>query len=397
MLLWLTNRSHGTFLVLHRWIARLFILHAVVHSLTLLVAYKGSGIYASNFPQAYFSWGIVGTVLAVTMLFSNNLWLRRWSYEIFLIQHIIFVVLLLVACWYHVILRFGKSGSHENLLYAAISVWVFDRLVRVGRIIRNGVHYATVTDVGPGHVRVTIPDVRWGAAPGMHAYVHFPTLNKWRPWENHPFSVNSATSFYSWRNDEVLLDTDSNEGNLSNDQQRATEKPLAFSSTTNKPSRETAGISLIIKKNAGMTHNLQKHSRLLILLDGPYPKYSSKEVLKCDRILLIGGGIGITGLIAWINVHPNIKLAWSMKEASSALIDELEPVLHSLAQKYILVSRRIDVERLLAEEVRGGYKSIGVVVCGPGGLGEEVRAIVARLGRHEKKTIFQLEVDQFSW
>lgn len=52
---------------------------------------------------------------------------------------------------------------------------------------------------------------------------------------------------------------------------------------------------------------------------------------------------------------------------------------------------------LLAEEVRGGYKSIGVVVCGPGELGDEVRAIVARLERHEKTTICQLEVDQFSW
>lgn len=396
VLLWLTNWSHGTFLVLHRWVARLFILHAIVHSLTLLVAYKGSGIYASNFPQAYFSWGIVGTILAVVMLFSNSLWLRRWSYEVFLVQHIVFVVLLLVACWYHVILRFGKTRSHEYWLYAAISVWVFDRLARVGRILQTGVHYATVTDVGPGHVRVTIPGVRWGAAPGMHAYVHFPTLNKWRPWENHPFSINSTTSFYPWRNHEVFLETDTNEGNLSNNPQKAAEKPLAFSSTVNKQFQTTAGISLLIKKNTGMTHNLKEHSRLLTFLDGPYPKYSSKEVLKCDRVLLIGGGIGITGLIAWINVHPNVKLAWSMKAASGALIDELEPVLQSPAQKDVLVGRRIDIERLLGKEVQGGYKSIGVVVCGPGGLGDDVRATVARLGRHEK-IIFQLEVDDFSW
>lgn len=67
LLLWLTNWSHSTLIVLHRWVARIFILHAVVQSLTLLVAYKGNHIYSTNFPRAYFSGGIVGIVLAVVM------------------------------------------------------------------------------------------------------------------------------------------------------------------------------------------------------------------------------------------------------------------------------------------------------------------------------------------
>ncbi|KAK5059984.1 hypothetical protein LTR84_009867 [Exophiala bonariae] len=396
ILLWLTNWSHGTFLILHRWVARLFILLAIVHSLTLLIAYKGSGIYAMNFPQAYFSWGIVGTVLAVVMLFSNSLWLRRWSYEVFLIQHILFVVILIVACWYHVILRFGKKGSHEYWLYAAIAVWVFDRLMRIVRIIKNRARYATVTDVGQGHVRVDIPGVRWGTAPGIHAYVHFPTITSLRPWENHPFSVNSTAHLSSWRKHDVPTSATVHETSSSENSEKHGGQQPSVTSAVDTPIQTTIGISLFIKKNTGMTKHLKNHSKLLTFLDGPYPKYSSKSLLDCDRVILIGGGIGITGLLAWLNVHPNVRLTWSMKETSSALVNELQSALHGVGQKDILINQRIDVESLLFAEVQAGYKSIGVVVCGPGGLCDDVRAVVARLGRHEK-TIFELEVDTFSW
>jgi len=39
---------------------------------------------------------------------------------------------------------------------------------------------------------------------------------------------------------------------------------------------------------------------------------------------------------------------------------------------------------------------VGVVVCGLGGLCDDVRREVAKMGRREK-TVFELEVDAFSW
>ena len=39
ILLWMTNWSRSTYLLLHRWIARFFAVHIILHSLFLLAAY----------------------------------------------------------------------------------------------------------------------------------------------------------------------------------------------------------------------------------------------------------------------------------------------------------------------------------------------------------------------
>jgi hypothetical protein len=43
ILLWLTNWSHSTFLVLHRWIARIFTLQAILHSVIAVHVYRIDG------------------------------------------------------------------------------------------------------------------------------------------------------------------------------------------------------------------------------------------------------------------------------------------------------------------------------------------------------------------
>ena len=74
-------------------------------------------------------------------------------------------------------------------------------------------------------------------------------------------------------------------------------------------------VTLIIKKNTGLTRLLKSYSRLLTMFNGPYPQNPSSKILQCDHVLLIGGGIGITGLIVWIYACPNVKLAWSVKSS----------------------------------------------------------------------------------
>ena len=94
---------------------------------------------------------------------------------------------------------------------------------------------------------------------------------------------------------------------------------------------------LIIKKNTGLTRLLKSHSRLLTMLDGPYPQNPSSEILKCGHVLLIGGGIGITGLIVWIHAHPNVKLAWSGKSSAEALVHEMDILLRNMAEKEVVI------------------------------------------------------------
>lgn len=99
LLLWVTNWSYDTYLVLHRWVARMFALYAIIHSVTLLGTYTGSGSYPTSSKEPYWLWGIVATVLTCAMLIFSMLWFRRMSYEMFLILHILMAVFVLAGCW----------------------------------------------------------------------------------------------------------------------------------------------------------------------------------------------------------------------------------------------------------------------------------------------------------
>lgn len=102
VLLWITDWPFSTFLVLHRWVARVCAVHAIVHSITLLAAYVDLGTYYADVHKPYWIWGIVATLCLVILLFQSVMWFRRASYEIFLILHIFLAVFTVAGCWYHV-------------------------------------------------------------------------------------------------------------------------------------------------------------------------------------------------------------------------------------------------------------------------------------------------------
>jgi ferredoxin-NADP reductase len=115
-------------------------------------------------------------------------------------------------------------------------------------------------------------------------------------------------------------------------------------------------------------------------------------------VLLIAGGIGITGILPFLKNHWNIKLAWSVKESAKCLVDDLDGAMAQLASsdKDVRVGSRIDVNQLLAEEITAGWERVGVVVSGPAGLCDDVRATVSAAGR-SGKTQFEFEVEAYSW
>jgi predicted ferric reductase len=396
-LLWITNWSYSTYLLMHRWVARLFAVQAIVHSITLLVAYKGSGGYATDSKEPYWLWGIVATVLTCAMLVSSHLYFRRLSYEFFLILHILLAVFVIVGCWYHVILKWGFN-FYDNWLYAACAVWFFDRMIRALRVAKNGIRRAVVTEIGPDHVRVEIPGLRWISKPGHIAFAYFPGLNPLRPWENHPFSINSTSLFRSYKQPltPVSSSLEQASNDIDNEEKWTTHRVHATGSPDLDRIVDTTGVTLIIKKSAGLTRLLRSNSQLMTLLDGPYPQNQCSDILQCDHILLIGGGIGIMGLIAWTRAHPNIKLSWSVKSTAQALVDEMDVVLRDVTDKEIAIGQRLDIAELLRVEADSGYEKVGVVVCGPGGMCDDVRARVAALGR-VGGTVFKLEVDAFGW
>lgn len=405
ILLWCTGWSHSTYMLLHRWVARIFGLQVIVHSIGYLVLYQDEGVLAASETMPFWIWGTIATLAVCIMLVASLLYMRRWSYEVFLIVHIILAVFVIVGSWYHVELRFRRAWGYEQWLYAACAVWFFDRVIRVLGIAKVGIRHAKITEIGTAFVRVDIEGVRWSAQPGYHAYAFFPTLKPFTPWENHPFSVIPMhmlrRSDQNWVTDSEVVS-----GNVSSEEGDVEKTGGAVTSArriqTTGPA-SIAGVSLYIRKSGGRTAGLQAQDRLTTLLDGPYRSNPTKDVLKCERLLVLAGGIGITGALPVTIAHLNVKLCWSVKDYAECLVHELDPAISTLAEKDIRVGRRFDLQELINQEAEtaseSGHKaSVAVVVCGPASMCDDVRAIVARAGRHRKSSVvFELEIHVFSW
>ncbi|KAE8136481.1 ferric reductase like transmembrane component-domain-containing protein [Aspergillus pseudotamarii] len=184
ILLWLTNWSHSTFLLLHRWIALICVIEACLHSAIYLQIYSAQGEHSSESKLAYWYWGIIATLAMVIIVPGSMLQVRQRFYEFFLAWHVIFFLLAMVGCCLHIYYRYNFQWGYENWIYVALAVWGFERGMRILRFARHGICTAHVAIVDDEYIKLEIPGV---AAKG-DVYLYFPTLT-WRVWENHPFSV----------------------------------------------------------------------------------------------------------------------------------------------------------------------------------------------------------------
>ena len=375
ILLWLTKWSHSTYMLLHRWVARLFLFQVLLHSIISLVLYVDDGSYASELDTQLWIWGCVATVASVIIVLTSILVIRQRAYELFLVTHVVLAVVCVVGCWYHAWADDEGDFGYETWLYATIAVWFFDRLARVARILKTGTRRARVTEIGSSLVRVDVPGIRWNS-PGHHVYVYFPTLQPLRPWENHPFSMIPAAMLADHKCSGGRPDSESN------DEEKSKTMIVGSGSVSDDTSSTNSGLTLFIRKTKGMTGVLKAHDRLLTLLEGPYPNNPIRSISQTDRLLLIGGGIGITGLLSFLQRHPDVKLYHSVKAEDKCLIDALGTVISELPEKEINIGRRVAISPLLQDEANAGWARIGVVVCGPAGMCDDARAAVAVVARH---------------
>jgi hypothetical protein len=82
-----------------------------------------------------------------------------------------------------------------------------------------------------------------------------------------------------------------------------------------------------------------------------------------------------------------------MRTSSQGLVDDLS---HVLQGKEVKVGGRLDISDLLEREAVDGWKRIAVVVCGPGGLCDDMRSLVAKRAR-TGDVLWELYVKAFSW
>lgn len=414
----LTNMTATTYIMLHRWVARVCAFQAVVHSVGWTIQWyweKGNWTtLRAEGTMPYMRWGFTGTV-ALCLMVGLAAWpIRHRSYELFIILHIALGIISLAGCWYHMDFRFANKYGYKNWLYVTFGIWGADRIVRSLRMLYlswpaithkpNALARAELLPGGTDLIKLTIPTrLALSARPGQYAFVHFSSLFK--PWENHPFSIASWSVGGS-------------------DVERASPEPTKGSSEDvdkagSVPSFTPAGpsITMIVRAFDGATARLRDAVRanrgpmiLPMLLEGPYGHAQPLHVYETQ--VLIAGGVGVTAILGYIQAfvesHGNMKtkrmvVVWSAREAGfiraiardalSNLPTNVGLQLHctgsqtsELDAKYAVTYARPQLSDIVKSNVEAlpAGERVAFLVSGSGSMSDEVRqAVIKRIGTGE--------------
>ncbi|KAK7414833.1 hypothetical protein QQX98_006348 [Neonectria punicea] len=411
VLLYITDWSYSTYLLLHRWLGYWAVFHTIVHSFMLLANYLLSGTYEDELVRKYWIWGIVGTVAVSAILPFSLLWFRQKFYELFLASHIVLSLLFIIGYYYHIWYVYEYNWGYEIWIFIAGGIWGADRVLRLARTAWQGSRMAVVSvipDVDGEYIRIEVEGKR--LEDGI-VYLGFPTLG-WRFWETHPFSVaGSAPGSRDSEQPAPAAAVTLGEADPEKAASASTGPPDAMPSV----SRRSKGDSTIFyaRTRGGVTKQLASRVygasgapsvRLRVLLEGPYHHSGqvSSQLARCSDLLCIAGGVGITACLPYVRkgAPGSTKLFWSSR--TEGLATALTPTLAGLpggVQVETVVGRRLELEAILGKELVGGQEgALAVVVCGPPGMADDARQMVVETARTNPLSRPYVLVDEaFGW
>ncbi|CAI5759500.1 unnamed protein product [Candida verbasci] len=250
---WISGWSFARFIYIHKWISRVAFMMMIAHGVGMTYNGRGIGKYYTRNKQPYVRWGMTALTSIGLMCFQSLIYFRRSNYEVFLAIHILLAVFAIIGLWIHT----RQQGYHMWMI-AAVSVWVFDRVVRIARLFAFGVKTADVQLIANETIKVIVNRPKyWKPFPGCHAFIHF-----FRPtcfWQSHPFTIVDSIN-------------------------------------------ETNTITFYLKVKGGMTHGLyqflskqpNQKAKIKVSVEGPYG--NPLPLSNFDYNLLIAGGNGIPGI-----------------------------------------------------------------------------------------------------
>lgn len=294
-------------------------------------------------------------------------------------------------------------------------LWGLEHLARYVRLAYHNIGAGgtkTLVEALPGNAcRVTVTMARpWTFKPGQHAYLYFPSVSYW---QSHPFSAAWSHEAETAGGEKLPMDR---------------QDVLAMSRTS---------MSFIIRGRTGFTNSLYqkaakyKDGMMLTrcLVEGPYGGQHQME--SYGTVMLFAGGVGIThqvphirnlvvgyanGTVAarkvvlvWIIQTPE-HLEWIRPWMTEILaLDRRREVLkimlfvsrprstkeiHSPSSTVQMFPGRPNIDTLLGIEMENQIGTLGVSVCGPGALSDDVR--IAVRNRQYQGSIDFVE-ESFSW
>lgn len=254
-----TGWSYDTMQIYHRWVARVMMTHALIHSIcfTALAVIGHSITYRW---QEVINWrfGNMATFSGIIMMIMAVNSFRSRFYEVFYFLHKCFYVVFMVGlfrhCW-----DFGWMGW----IYASIAVHALERGVRLYNVILSGwINEAYAESFDDNTFRVSVKySERWELGPGKFCYLRI--LHKDLFWQAHPFSVYQS------------------------------------------PNEEDKNIHFVIKAQGGATATIANYlasqssrsATLPVMIEGPYGVHAPVE--KYDTVFLLAGGMGVTSTYSY--------------------------------------------------------------------------------------------------
>lgn len=414
--------SFDTYNLLHRWMGRIVVLEAIIHTIAwAIVAVEDigwEGVGHSIATNLFVGSGAVGTVAMTLLLILSLSPLRHAFYETFLNVHIVLAFVAFIATWAHCASSELPGGLPQlPWIMAIMALWFADRLARMIRIVyvnwsAKGWTDAFCEDM-PGNVtRVTLHLPRYvDVQPGTHAYLRFWGLCAW---ESHPFSI-------AW----VEHVKDSSLPVLEKEPFNAIDKP----NTTTK-------VSFLIGAQTGFTKKLndrvslsRRPLRIKAAMEGPYAGHNSLD--SYGHVVLFAGSTGITHQVSYIRhllqgyndgttATRRITLVWIIREYESLewVRPYMDVILRMPNRKDVLrvqvfVTRpqnpsdivsasatvrmfpgRPNVPLLLQKEVQEQMGAMCVTVCGPGALADDVREAARGV---QGSSVVDFVEESFTW
>lgn len=275
----LLDMSFDNYNLIHRWTGRIVVVEAVLHGVFWMAREVIEGGWKSVAPQmadtndTMVLTGTIGACAFATILLQSPSIVRHAFYETFLHVHIVLAFVSVVVVWMHL-----DGDKQQDLVIAALMIWIAERTYRVYTIIRTnvgqGVTHAEVEALPGDALKITLRVVRqWKFRPGQHVYLYMPSAGLWT---SHPFSI-------AWSQES---DSTADEKGL----------PVATQDVLKK---KTTNMSLIVRRRTGFTERMWKRAErsqgnkfvTTAFVEGPY---GSKNFQSYGTVMLFAAGVGIT-------------------------------------------------------------------------------------------------------
>lgn len=302
---YITRWKYSRFITFHKWLARIILLEVFIHSFAMSSQTYALKKYA-RFGKDWYRYGICGCVLFALIILCSFSPFRRRFYEVFVCIHVVFVTMFLWTTWRH-----AQSQDYQDFYWACAGIWIFDRVIRICRILSYGGPRTSEIELFEGEdvLKITVQKSKLiVGSPGSHAFIHF--LDPLRFWQSHPFTVYPSQT-----------------------------NPDAVTFTC----RVKKGMTKYIADKCKASPD--KKIQMKICIDGFYGEQSEYQYY--DKSVFITGGTGIAGpyyhakKLIESDSTKEVKLYWSVRtyECIKWFIPELLAFKNTNLKPIIYVSR----------------------------------------------------------